>query len=719
LSDTEQLSLSGIVERITFHNAENGFCILRVNVPGERDTVTVVASLAEINVGESIDCLGDWITNKTYGLQFKAEQINVVLPQNLDGMHKYLASGMIKGIGARYAKRLIKKFGSDVFDIIEHNPERLNEVEGFGAKRIEQVTQAWDEQKSIRDIMVFLQSHGIGANRAVRIFKTYGTDAIKIVNADPYRLALEVNGIGFKTVDALAEELGIAKDAPVRAQAGVRHVLQGLTQHGHCAVQHTELVKQATGLLQIAAPLIEEAITHEVSHSRLIAEDINEQACLFLPQLFYAEQAVAGYLKNLLAEAIPWGELEAESLLPDIERKTGLILSASQTAALITVVKHKISIITGGPGVGKTTIVNTLIKMLQSKRMGVKLCAPTGRAAKRLQETTGLNATTIHRLLEFDPATNGFKHDSDNPLKLDVLIIDEASMLDINLTKSLLSAVPPHAAIVFVGDVDQLPSVGPGQVLADLINSNAIITVHLTEIFRQADSSKIIVNAHQINAGNMPLENDPNGDFFTLYADTPEMIHDKLVELISERIPKRYDCDPIRDIQVLTPMNRGGLGVKALNVALQALLNGNAHPKIERFGQTYATGDKVIQTINNYDKEVFNGDIGVIDRIDEPSSVLWVNYEQRNIAYSFNELDELSLAYATSIHKSQGSEYPIVVMPLSTQHYTLLARNLLYTGVTRGKKLVILIAQKKAVAMAVQRSESQQRLTNLAVRLNG
>lgn len=714
---TPEEALNGTVEHVTFHNESNGFCVLRVKAKNHRDQVTVIGSAPSVTIGEAIECSGSWITDKNYGLQFKASLLNVVAPTTKEGVEKYLASGMVKGIGPHFAKKLIQAFGADVFDVIENDPQRLQSLEGIGKQRTTQITEAWDSQKVVRDIMVFLQSHGVGTARAVRIYKAYGDNAIDKVKEDPYRLALDIYGLGFKTADTLAQTLGIAKDAPIRARAGVRHALQVLCTNGSCAASVDKLLKHSMKLLELDRPVLQAAIEHELKHENLIAETIDEVDSIYLPSLYQAEVEVAQQLIDLLHEKLPWQDIDAKRIIPEIEQKTKLILSDSQRLALETIIDHKVSIITGGPGVGKTTTVNTLIKMLQSKRMGVKLCAPTGRAAKRMQETTGITAKTIHRLLEFDPITNGFKHNQDNPLALDVLIVDETSMLDITLMNHLLKAIPYNAALILVGDVDQLPSVGPGQVLADLIASDVIPTVRLTEIFRQAKDSHIILNSHRINQGLIPENSDGESDFYVVYENTPEAIHDKLVQLVSERIPNKFGCSAVDNIQVLTPMNRGGLGTKALNATLQSVLNGDSEPKIQRFGTTFSPGDKVIQMVNNYDKEVFNGDIGLIDRIDKEQGLVWIAFDNRSIEYELSELDELQLAYATSIHKSQGSEYPIVVLPLAMQHFTLLARNLIYTGVTRGKKMVIVIAEKKALALAVKRTDSVKRLTYLADRL--
>ncbi|ADC64132.1 SF1B family DNA helicase RecD2 [Allochromatium vinosum] len=680
--------LTGAVERVTFHSAESGFCVLRVKVRGERELMTVVGSAASVTAGEYLEAEGQWITDRQYGLQFKAQQLRIVPPSTLEGIEKYLGSGMVKGIGPHFAKTLVRAFGEAVFEVIEQQPERLRTLPGIGPKRQERVTRAWAEQKVIRAIMVFLQSHGIGTARAVRIYKTYGEDSVERVRENPYRLALDIHGIGFKTADSLAERLGIPRDSLMRAQAGVRHALQEIAGNGHCAAWRETLIEQATALLEIPAPLIEQAIDAELDAERLIAESITARAALFLTPLQRAELGVARHVARLQPGDPPWGRIQTDRAWPWVEERTGLQLSDSQRAAIARVLAAKVAILTGGPGVGKTTVVNSLLLLLQAKHTRVRLCAPTGRAAKRLSESTGREARTIHRLLEFDPETFGFKHTADNPLDLDLLVVDEVSMVDVSLMNQLLRAVPDHAGVLLVGDVDQLPSVGPGAVLADLIASGAVVTARLTDIFRQAEASRIVVNAHRINAGQFPEDPDP----------------------------ERFGLDPVADIQVLTPMNRGGLGARALNGALQAALNPTTQPRLERFGWTYAPGDKVIQLVNDYDKEVFNGDIGRVVSIDLEEGEVVIDFEGRTVVYETGELDALALAYATSIHKSQGSEYPAVVIPLATQHYTLLQRNLLYTAVTRGRRLVVLIAQPRALAMAVKQTGAG-RLTKLRERL--
>lgn len=719
-ADNPVEKLHGSIERVTFHSEASGFCVLRVKVKGYRELITVIGSAASVTAGEYIECLGCWVNDRQHGQQFKTISLKIVPPTTLDGIEKYLGSGMVKGIGPHFAKKLVKAFGEQVFDVIEQTPERLLELPGIGKKRQERVTSAWAEQKVIREIMVFLQSHGVGTSRSVRIYKTYGEQAIEKVRENPYRLALDIHGIGFKTADMLAQKLGIGPQSLLRAQAGVRHVLQEWSGEGHCAAIRSTLCEMAAKLLEIPLPIIDQAIAAELTEGNLISEIDGSDEFIFLTPLHRAEMGCAAHLNRLNQGDAPWGVIDADKALPWVEEQTGMTLSQSQASAVRLVLQHKVSVITGGPGVGKTTLVNSLLKILRAKRVRIGLCAPTGRAAKRLTESTGMEAKTVHRLLEFDPTQFAFKHNDENPLDLDCLVIDESSMMDVVLMNQLLKAIPTEAAVLIVGDVDQLPSVGPGSVLADIIDSGQIATVRLTEIFRQASTSKIITNAHRINHGQMPVvdKTEALSDFYCLYAETPEEIFAKLMQVVLERIPQRFHFHPVNDVQILTPMNRGGLGARSLNIELQARLNGHSEPKITRFGNTYAPGDKVIQRINNYDKEVFNGDIGIIKAIDLEESQVKILFDDREVDYEFSDLDEITLAYATSVHKSQGSEYPVVVIPLAMQHFMLLERNLLYTGVTRGKQLVVVIAQPKALAMAVKNQQSQRRITHLAARLN-
>ena len=564
--DTPSEHLSGSVDRVTFHSEESGFCVLRVKVKGRRELVTVIGAAASITPGEYIDCMGIWQNDKTHGLQFKAHHLKVVPPTTLEGIEKYLGSGMVKGIGPHFAKVLVKAFREQVFDIIETEPERLKTLPGIGPKRIAKITSAWSEQKAIREIMVFLQSHGVGTGRAVRIYKTYGDDSIVKVSENPYRLALDIHGIGFKTADTIAQKIGIAPDSLIRAQAGVRHVLQEFSGEGHCAAYRDTLLQESVKLLQIDEPILEQAIVAEIEAENLVQETIDGKPVLFLTPLQRAEQGIASSIKRLLDGYPPWSGIQADNAIPWVAQKTGLELSPSQQQAVKLALTSKVLVITGGPGVGKTTLVNSILLILRAKALNVTLCAPTGRAAKRLSESTGLEAKTIHRLLEFDPKTFSFKRTKDNPLETELLVIDESSMVDVTLMNRLLAAVPDRAGLLIVGDVDQLPSVGPGSVLADIIDSGAVPTVRLTEIFRQAATSRIITNAHRINKGEKPLnaEGTELSDFYFIPGDTPEDIHAKLMQVVTERIPKRFNLDPIKEIQVLTPMNRGGLGSHSL-----------------------------------------------------------------------------------------------------------------------------------------------------------
>jgi len=668
-----------------------------------------------ISAGEWVTASGVWINDRTHGLQFKAQFLRTSAPSSIEGIEKYLGSGMIRGIGPVYAKRMVKMFGKDVFDIIEATPERLREVDGIGPKRADKITAGWADQKVIREIMVFLHQHGVGTARAVRIFKTYGTDAVQVMSENPYQLAKDIRGIGFRTADMIAEKLGIEKTAMIRVRAGISFALSEAMGNGHCGLPRADLIGLAGKLLEVPTDLIDSALREELADETVTADTVGDADCIFLTGLYRAERSIAEHLKRVQRGALPWPVIDADKALPWIEQKTGLILAESQAEAIRTALQSKTMVITGGPGVGKTTIVNSILRILAAKSVKLLLCAPTGRAAKRMTEATGMEAKTIHRLLEFDPKAFGFKRDEENPLDCDLLVIDESSMVDVMLMQSLLKAVPSNAALLIVGDIDQLPSVGPGQVLADIIGSGAVPVMRLTEVFRQAAQSKIITTAHAINAGRMPDLTPPEGDadFYFVPAADPEQAVERIVELVSKRIPKRFGFDPIKDIQVLCPMNRGGVGARSLNIELQAALNPAGDKKVERFGWTFAPGDKVMQIENDYDKEVYNGDIGMIKDIDMDEGEVAVDFEGRIVSFVFGELDTLVPAYAATIHKSQGSEYPAVVIPVMTQHYAMLQRNLIYTGVTRGKKLVVLVGQKKAVAISVKNVSGRRRWSKL------
>jgi len=710
--------LSGLVERVTFHSPETGFCVLRVKVRGHRDLVTVVGSAASIQPGEFIQASGRWDTHREHGIQFKTTFLKVMPPSSLDGIEKYLGSGMIKGIGPHFAKKLVKAFGEEVFDVIENAPERLRKLDGIGPKRVEKITSGWADQKAIREIMVFLQSHGVGTSRAVRIYKTYGADAIPLVSENPYRLARDIRGIGFLTADQIAEKLGIEKTAMIRARAGISYTLTEAVSEGHCGLPEDDLMPMAEKLLEIPADILRDALQQELQDETVVADTIGEKRCIFLGPLWNAEKVIAERLKSLATSRLSWPQIDAGKAIPWVEQKLGVALAESQRQAMQMALSSKVMVITGGPGVGKTTLVNAILRILVVKGVSVALAAPTGRAAKRLSESTGMEAKTIHRLMEVDPRHGGFKRGADHPLDCDLLVVDETSMVDVPLMASLVKALPDRAALILVGDVDQLPSVGPGQVLADIIESGAVPVARLTEIFRQAAESQIVTNAHKVNAGYMPdldVTRSESSDFFFVGAHDPEDAVAKIIEIVKNRLPKRFGFDPIKDIQVLCPMNRGGLGARALNVDLQKALNPPVDELfIERFGFTYRVGDKVMQTDNDYDKDVFNGDVGYVRHIDPDAQELVIEFDGRPVEYQFGELDEVALAYAVSIHKSQGSEYPAVVMPMMMQHYMMLRRNLLYTGITRGRKLVVLVGEKRAIGMAVKGKVEARRWSKLA-----
>ncbi|MDU2065336.1 MAG: ATP-dependent RecD-like DNA helicase [Sporomusaceae bacterium] len=701
-STEEKVFLSGTVERVTFHNDDNGFCVLRVKARGFRDLVTVVGHASTITSGEFIEAIGLWKNDPQYGLQLSCISLKSTPPTTLEGIQKYLSSGLVKGIGPVYGERLVNCFGLDVFTVIEQTPHRLREVDGIGKVRSEKIVKGWDAQKKIKEIMLFLYSNGVGTSKAVRIYKTYGDKAISLIQENPYRLAQDIYGIGFVTADTIAQKIGVEKNSLIRAKAGIRHALFEEVSNGNCAYPKAALLPQAVELLEIPLDILEQAIIEEIETQGIMIDTIGDEECLFIPSLYYYEKYIAERIVAVASGSPLWGEINAATAIPWVEAKLGIQLAENQKKAIATAIQSKFMVITGGPGVGKTTIVNSIIKILNAKQLQILLAAPTGRAAKRLSESTGLEAKTIHRLLEYDPSEHQFKRNEMNPLECQLLVIDETSMVDAQLMNSLLKAVPQNASIILVGDVNQLPSVGAGQILADIIDSECVTVVTLNEIFRQAKTSKIITSAHAINSGNMPdLSNQLDGDFFFVSSETPEDAVQKIIEIVKHRIPKRWHYNPITDVQILCPANIGGIGAKSLNIELQKVLNPHATEKVVKFGIPLATGDKVMQIQNNYDKEVFNGDIGFITSIDTGEKELAIQFDDRTVIYDFDELDEVVLAYACTIHKSQGSEYPVIVIPIMMQHFMMLQRNLIYTGVTRGKKLVILVGQKKALNIAV------------------
>lgn len=717
---TDDSRLDGQVERVVFRNEENGYTVLRARVRGHKDLVTVVGTASSINPGEWLAADGGWITDPGYGRQFKADAMRVSQPDTIEGIKKFLGSGIIRNIGSKYAEKLVDAFGRDVFNVIEKSSGKLLKVEGIGPGRRASIKAAWEEQKGIREIMSFLFSHGVSTARAFRIHRTYGERAIERIQRDPYCLARDIRGIGFLVADGIARTLGIAKDSELRARAGLEYVLQEMTSAGHCAVPRGDLQGKAVELLEIPPDRIGGALDHLLENKRVIHDEDRRGRNLIYPsKLYFAEWNFTKKLIELNYGRHPCPKIDFEKALEWVQKKEKIELSENQCEALRLAVQAKVMVITGGPGVGKTTLVNSIIQVLRAKKQNVRLCAPTGRAAKRLSETTGLEAKTIHRLLRFNPGTGGFIHDEKNPLDGDVFIIDESSMIDQVLAQQLLDAVPQRAAVIWVGDADQLPSVGPGRVLRDVICSKAVPVIELTEIFRQAAESRIVTGAHRINRGQLPEfpeEGDKTADLYFIGQPDAAKAIGVIKRMVHDSIPRRQGFDPIEDVQILTPMQKGVLGARNLNQVMQALLNPRGN-QIERFGVIYREGDRVMQAENDYDKDVFNGDLGRIVAVDEVQGGITVTFDGRKINYGFRELDSLVHAYAITIHKSQGSEYPCVIIPIHTQHFVLLQRSLLYTAVTRAKKFAVLIGTKKAMGLAVSRADSRGRVTTLTERL--
>ncbi|MBX7210974.1 MAG: ATP-dependent RecD-like DNA helicase [Verrucomicrobiaceae bacterium] len=711
--------LRGIVERVVFHTEDTGYCVLRVQPEGAREVVTVLGTAPRVVAGEQCEAEGQWTQNAEYGRQFKADALKLSRPDSLEGIERYLASGLIEGIGAKYAKRLVEKFGKDVFEMIENYSARLEEVEGVGRKRRKEIRESWMKQKTVHNIMLFLHQHGISTSRAQRIFKTYGEESLEVLRANPYRLAADIAGIGFKTADDIARKVGVARDSPERIRAGIIYALESAAGNGHCCLPEPMLLKQAAELLAADAAQVELQVAHLVFAQELVRHEIEGEPFLYLPHLRSAEKSVADKLRSLVARPPAYPVIDADKAITWAAKKTGKPLAESQQHAVREALQNRVLIITGGPGVGKTTILNTILHILEAKDVKIVLAAPTGRAAKRMNESTHMEAKTIHRLLEYQGEGQWGRHRG-RPLEGDLFVLDESSMIDVRLMAQFLAALPFDAHLLVVGDADQLPSVGPGMVLADLIASGRVLCVKLTEIFRQAANSRIVTSAHEVNRGQIPdLKPHAKSDFFFIECTEPEEIRETIIGLVRDRLPAKYRFDPVQHIQVLTPMNRHLLGTQSLNQALQSALNPPNELKfeIERFGTTFRVGDKVIQTHNNYDKEVFNGDIGYIVAIETDPMKLQVRYDTRVVDYEPGELDELQLAYALTIHKSQGSEFPCVIIPLTTQHYVLLERSLLYTAITRAKRLVVLVGDERALSLAVRKQENRRRFTGLRAEL--
>lgn len=703
------------MERVTFHNAENGFSVLRTRLHGSGQRVTVVGSVPTVTEGEEIEAVGRWVMDRVHGRQFSADEIRVDSPRGRKGIERYLASGVVKGVGPSLAKQLVERFGTRVFEVIENESSRLTEIHGIGSRKAASIARGWSSQRAVREIMIFLLSHGVGAARAMRIWRTWGERAISILKENPYRLADEVRGIGFTIADRIAADLGVERTSPYRLRAGVVYTLGLARSEGHCGLPLDELRERAKTLLDVDENLVAAAIADEGRERRVILDDHEGRTFVFLPQLWAAESRIARRLIGLAKGSPPWRMLDPDLAISAVEAQSPVSLSSSQRAALRSILRSKLTIVTGGPGVGKTTLVNAVLSILAGEQLEVGLAAPTGRAARRLGESTGLPAKTLHRLLEIDPQNGSFRRNRDEPLDYDLIVVDESSMIDVPLMDALLDAVPSTSALLIVGDVDQLPSVGPGQILRDCIDSGELPVVRLTEVFRQAAQSRIVVESHRVNQGQMPsLQNDDGSDFFFVRASDPEAAAGIIVRLVTERIPARFGLDPLREIQVLAPMNRGGAGVGAINSALQTVLHPSPGLVVERMGARWMEGDKVMQLENDYDREVFNGDVGVVTRLDEEEGVVAVDFDGRPAEYSLEELDRLTHAYAMTIHKSQGSEYPAVVIPLLNQHYVMLQRNLLYTAITRGRRLVVLVGDPAAIRTAVQNDRVRRRWTRLS-----
>ena len=721
------VELQGQLERITYANDETGFTIAKVKVDDREELVTVVGNLAAPTPGEVIAMRGEWVNHPRYGEQFKIVHYKTHTPASVQGIRKYLGSGLIKGIGPVMAKRIVEKFGKETLEVIENRVEKLAEVEGVGKKRIQMIKRAWAEQKDIREVMIFLQTHGVSSGYATKIFKHYGSKSIEMVKRNPYLLATDVFGIGFVTADSIAEKLGFARDAELRAEAGILYVLNQVAEDGHVYFPYEPLVKKCQEILQVDREVVVQAFGRVSVNKKIIIEDLNQNIeefrenhkAVYLPKYHFSEASVAARLKILLNTPKTIRKIDTGKAVDWVQNQLHITLAQKQLAAIRCAAEDKVLVITGGPGTGKTTIINAVLKIFAKLGVDIMLAAPTGRAAKRMSEATGHEARTIHRLLEYSMQKGGFQKNEDRPLRCDLLIVDEVSMIDTILMHHLLKAVPPEATFIMVGDVNQLPSVGAGNVLKDIIDSGAVKVVELDEVFRQAQESSIIVNAHKINNGILPSLKTHQGrddDFYFIEQEEPEEVLRIILELTRERIPKRFGLDPVEQIQVLTPMHRGTVGAENLNLKLQQALN-SKEEGISRGTMHFRVDDKVMQIKNNYDKEIFNGDMGRIARIDFVTKEVTIVFDGVELLYDYADLDEVVLAYAISVHKAQGSEYPAVIIPILTQHYVLLQRNLVYTAVTRGSKLVVLVGTRKALALAVNNDKTQRRYTCLRHRL--
>lgn len=700
-----------VVERITFQNQENGYSIMKVKVKGYNDLVTIVGSLLDVPVGSVLLCDGDWKVDKRFGNQFVVETWQEVMPATIYGIEKYLGSGLVKGIGPKFAHLIVEKFGTETIDIIETDIERLYEVVGIGKKRVEKIKESWEKQKDIKDVMLFLQGYGVSTAYAAKIYRQYGKESIETVKGNPYKLADDIWGIGFKTADGIASKMGYEKNDIRRCKSGLNYTLNQLSEEGHVYAVEEQLVESAKKLLEADEEPIRQAMSEMLASDELK----QEKDAIYLPPFYFSEVGTARKILGLLNQ--PSIKENVSLDINAIQQSSGIVYDDVQIEAIQQAVDAKVMVLTGGPGTGKTTTTQGIIAAFRSMGLRILLAAPTGRAAKRMSEATGMEAKTIHRLLEYNPA-DGYKRNDENPLEGDALIVDECSMVDIMLMYNLMKAIPTNMRLVLVGDIDQLPSVGAGNVLRDIIDSERVPVIRLTRIFRQAQTSRIVMNAHAINNGSFPdISNGKNTDFFFIKMEDPEKVAEQIVNLVQNRLPKAYN-QPLSNIQVLTPMQRGVVGAANLNAILQDALN-NSTQSLSRSGYVFKKGDRVMQIRNNYDKDVFNGDIGVVNSIDQEDRSLTVDFDSHIVAYEVSELDELTLAYATTIHKSQGSEYPIVVIPIMMNHYVMLQRNLVYTAITRSKKVCVLIGQVKALAYAVHHQTVTDRNTLLKERIHG
>ncbi|MBQ0820334.1 ATP-dependent RecD-like DNA helicase [Microvirga sp. HBU67558] len=703
--------LVGSIERVTFHNDESGFCVLRVKARGHRKPVAVVGHAPSVAIGEVVEASGEWLHDRNHGVQFRAAELRTTAPTTAEDLQRFLGSGLLKGVGPAVAQRLIASFGSRILDVIEKKPHELTRVHGIGMAKALGIGEAWAEHRALKDIAAFLNAHGIGGFLLARIYRAYGVGAIDIIKANPYRLALDLPGFEFSLADQVAMRLAFEPTADIRLQAGLATVLSDAVKEGHSGLSVDEILRQASALLTVPTDRLLPVLDAQCAAGQLVADELDGPRRIFLKSLYGAELFIAQRLKEVAQGFHPWRGLDPAQVIAETEAATGVSYSASQREALIASCEAKVLVVTGGPGVGKTTLIRSLTHLCAKHQLQVALCAPTGRAAKRLAESTGFSAKTVHRLLE--ASEGGFRRNAKAPLDCNLLVVDEASMLDIRLMAALLRALPDEACLLLVGDVDQLPSIGPGQILSDIIDSGTVPVVHLREVFRQERESRIITVAHAINRGIVPdLSHQPDSDLYFVEADTPADAIAKMTILMRDRIPRKFGLDPVRDVQVLCPMNRGRLGTHMLNGELQQIFNPPGTESLHRAGWVYGPGDKVMQVRNDYERDVYNGEVGIVREVDRDHGELTVAFDDRLVVYTLRELDELALAYAVTIHKAQGSEYAAVIIPVASQQASMLRRKLLYTGVTRASRLVVMVGSRAALAQAVTH-EDEPRLSRL------